>query len=262
MRQRENLRTQLSEFLQALPEMQGNTLERQAFFRVQVGLEPELLTQINWEGSQRAVANDLVMHLMSGGREQLLCCCQKFDNDQICGPDQQAVIRRLIFTVGQLSEQEWEQECAQSRDYASLEEGAATLERGDYHQALSFLKKAVQEIPSREKRLAAKARFLQALALLGRKPPRDTSLTVRERVEELMSDAIKLDQRKVYLLTLASIKRDIYTSVPSSQLWEEVCKWQKQARNLPGTTYDDELLIYLKCCQPEIYYRIWLAKEV
>ncbi len=253
MRQKENLRTRLFELLLALPEMQMGTSDRQAFFLVQIGLERQLHAQINWEGSQQAVVNDLLMRVVSEGREQLLRFCQKFDNDRIGGLDQQIAMHRLIFAIGQLSEQEWEQEFSISNHYASLGEGALALERKDYRQALSLLKKAVQEITSTDRRLAAKARYLQALALLGGSLPHDTGLVTREKVEELMNAAIELDRCRAYLLTLVFIKRDIYMVTFSSQLREEVYKWQKQANSLPNTTYDDELLVYLKCCQPGLY---------
>jgi nucleoside phosphorylase len=140
---------------------------------------------------------------------------------------------------------------------ASLEKGALALERKEYGLARSLLNNAVNEIAGSDKRLAAKARYLQALAVLGEESPRDKGLVVREKVDGLLNAAIKLDRCRAYLIALASIKRDIFEHKPSPRLQEEVCRWQDQANSVQNTPYDDELLVYWKRCQPRLYHRAW-----
>lgn len=250
----QNLRRQLFDFLLSLPEMQQMSApDWQAFFRVQIGLDSHLYAQITWNGSQQAVINNLLEHVVAEGKEALLRFCQKFDDEDICGPDQRTTILRLSLAITQLSEREWEQEFAMRRHEASLGAGAQALERLDYSQALVLLKKAVRDIPTSEKRLAAKARYLQALALLGGSLPRDKTTTIREKIEDLLRAALMLERCWTYIFTLASIKRDVYAVVPSSSQREGVDYWQRQLQSVAHTAYDDELLIFLKRCQPRLY---------
>ncbi len=251
----QNLRSQLLDFLLNLPEIQQMSApDWQAFFLGQIGLDRRLYVQINWSGSSQAVINDLLEHIVAEGKESMLCFCQKFDDERICGSDRRASIRQLSLAIRQLSEREWEQDFAMRRHEASLGAGSQALTRQDYSQALALLKRAVRDIPSSERRLAAKARYLLALALLGGSLPRGTSITVREKIEDLLRAALMLEQHRwAYIFTLACIKRDIYQVVPSSSQREEVLYWEKQLKSLKRTAYDDELLVFLKSCQPNLY---------
>ena len=254
----QNLRRQLFDFLLNLPELQQMSApDWRAFFLGQIGLDRRLYAQINWSGSQQAVVNDLLEHVVAEGKEALLRFCQKFDDERICGSDQRAAILRLLFAVAQLSEREWEQEFAMKRHDISLGAGAQALERRDFSQALVLLKRAVSTIPASERRLAAKARYLQALALLGKDPPRDKASTIREKVEDLLKAALELERCWAFIFTLASIKRDVYAAVPSSSQWEEVCYWQRQLSGVARAEYDDELLFFLERCQPRLYRQVW-----
>lgn len=249
-----NLRGQLLDFLLNLPEMQQMSIaDWQAFFLGQVGLDRHLYVQINWSGSPQVVVNDLLEHIVAEGKESLLRFCRKFDNEHICGSDRRATIRRLSLAISQLSDREWEQDFALQRHETSLGAGLQALKLQDYSQALVLLKKAVRDIPASERRLAAKARFLQALAVLGGNLPRDKSITVREKIEDLLRAALMLERCRTYILTLALIKRDIYTVVASTSQLSEVLYWQKQLESVKHTAYDDELLHILKRCQPGLY---------
>lgn len=254
----QNLRRQLFDFLLDLPELQQMSApEWRAFFQGLVGLERHLYIQIQWNGSQQAVVNDLLEHVVAEGRDALLRFCQKFDDERVCGPDQRASILRLSLAIAQLSEQGWEQEFALKRHGVSLGAAEQALERRDFSQALALLKRATSAIPASEKRLAARARYLQALALLGKDAPRDKHPTILEKVEGLLKDALALERCWAFIFTLASIKRDVYEQVRSASTREEADYWQRQLNSVACTEYDNQLLKFLERCQSNLYHQLW-----
>lgn len=254
----QHLRRQLFDFLLDLPELQQMSApEWRAFFQGLIGLERRLYVQIQWNGSQQAVVNDLLEHVVAEGRDALIRFCQKFDDESICGPDQRATILRLLLAIAQLSEREWEQEFALTRHNVSLGAAEQALERGDFSQALALLRRAVSTIPASEKRLAAKARYLQALALLGKDAPRDKHPTILEKIEDLLKDALALERCWAFIFTLASIKRDIYEQVRSASTWGEADYWQRQLNRVAHTDYDNQLLKFLERCQSNLYHQRW-----
>lgn len=136
---------------------------------------------------------------------------------------------------------------------AALEKGASALKSQQYALARKLLSEAVQEATGSDNRLAARARYLQALAVLGEESPGNKGLAVREKIEALLNTAINLDRCKTYLLTMAAIKWDVFEHTPTTRHQEELYRWQRQAQNVPGTAYDEELLGYLQLCQPRLY---------
>jgi hypothetical protein len=253
-----NLYQQLCDLFQNLPVLaQMYARDWRAFFLGQIGLARSLDVQVDWSGSEQAIVHDLLEHVIAEGQIALLSFCRKFDDEHICGSDQRMAIRRLISEIAQLSAREWEQEFAIQRYGVSLNTGAQALLRQDYSQALAQLKQAVNTIPASERRLAARARYLQALALLGKDLPRDKPETIRERVEELLEAALKLERCWAFLFTLAAIKKDIYAVAPSSSQWQEVYYWQRQLGSVSRTAYDDELLFFLERCQFHLYHQTW-----
>lgn len=124
----------------------------------------------------------------------------------------------------------------------ALEMGAKALLNEDYACARKELRVAVEEIDQgQQRREAAKARYLQMLAVLGDEHPRDKGIVAMERVNELLNAAISLDQCNAYVMTMAVIRN------PSLR---------RQANSTRITDYDKALLVYLKRCQPDLYHQI------
>ncbi len=124
----------------------------------------------------------------------------------------------------------------------ALEIGAQALLNADYSSAKKELRVAVEEIDQgRLKKEAAKARYLQMLALLGSEQPYDQGIAATEKINQLLNAAVRLDQCNAYIMTRAVI---IDPSLG------------KQANRMHITDYDEELFVYLKRCQPDLYYQI------
>ncbi len=124
----------------------------------------------------------------------------------------------------------------------ALEVGAKALSNEDYSSARRQLRVAIEEIDQeQQKREAAKARYLQALAVLDGEHPRDKGITAMGRVNELLNAAIRLDRCNAYVMTRAVIM--------DSQL-------PKPAKSTSISDYDKALLEYLECCQPDLYRQI------
>lgn len=124
----------------------------------------------------------------------------------------------------------------------ALEMGAKALLNADYSSAKKELHVAIEELDQdMQKREAAKARYLQSLAVLGHEHPRDKGIMVTEKVNELLNAAVNLDRCGAYLMTRAVIRE------PSLH---------RQANSIPITDYDEALFAYLKRCQPELYRQI------
>src|SRR5438552_6013848 len=124
----------------------------------------------------------------------------------------------------------------------ALERGAKALLNGDYSSAKKELRVAVEEIDQEQlKKEAAKARYLQTLALLGHEQPRDQGIGATEKINQLLNAAVRLDQCNAYIMTRAAI---IDPSL------------RKQANRTRITDYDEELFTYLKRCQPDLYHQI------
>ncbi len=124
----------------------------------------------------------------------------------------------------------------------ALEVGAKALSNEDYSSARRELRIAIEKLDQeQQKKEAAKARYLQALAVLDGERPRDKGITAMGRVNELLNAAIRLDRCNAYVMTRAVIM--------DSQL-------PKQAKSTSISDYDKALLEYLECCQPELYRQI------
>ncbi|HTK05990.1 MAG TPA: toll/interleukin-1 receptor domain-containing protein [Ktedonobacteraceae bacterium] len=124
----------------------------------------------------------------------------------------------------------------------ALEMGAKALLREDYASARKELRVAIEEIDQEaQKREAAKARYLQALAVLGDEHPRDKGIVAMERVNELLNAAIRLDQCSAYMMTSAVIRDP---------------RLRKQAKSTHITEHDEAMLIYLKRSQLDLYNQV------
>jgi TIR domain len=124
----------------------------------------------------------------------------------------------------------------------ALKKGVKALLNEDYASAKKELRVAIEEIDQeQQKEAAAKARYLQALAVLGNERPRDKGIVATEKINALLNAAISLDRCNAYVMASAVI-RD-----PSLR---------KQANSTHITNYDEELLAYLKRCQPDLYHQV------
>lgn len=141
----------------------------------------------------------------------------------------------------------------------SLEKGSKALWNGDYRLAKKELRIAVEEIDQGEqKKEAAKARYLQALAVLGEELPRHKGVVVRNKIDELLSASVRLDPLcRTYIIALATIKTDILESNALQERQQDTYRWQSRANSVPNATYDKELLTYLARCQPRLYQQTW-----
>lgn len=131
----------------------------------------------------------------------------------------------------------------QKEGILALERGATALLNADYAYARKQLRIAIDKIdPDQQKKEAARARYLNILAILGYERPQDKGTTAIETMSELLSAAIRLDRCDTYIMTRALI---LDPSLP------------RQAYN-PQVTSDDRSLLekYVKRCQPDLYQRI------
>lgn len=124
----------------------------------------------------------------------------------------------------------------------ALQHGAAALLNRDYASARKQLRVAIDKIdPDQQRKEAAKARYLNTLALLDYERPQDKGTTVMEAMNELLSAAIRLDRCDTYLMTKALIQN------PSLS---------RQAYSPQITSYDRSLLDDMKRCQPDLYQQM------
>jgi len=124
----------------------------------------------------------------------------------------------------------------------ALEMGSKALLNGDYSSARKELRVAIEEIDQdRQKKEAAKARYLQALAVLGHERPRDIGIVVLETINDLLNASINLDPCNAYRMTRAIIL--------DPALHQQAC-------TVRLTDYDESLFVYLKRCQSDLYHQI------
>jgi TIR domain len=124
----------------------------------------------------------------------------------------------------------------------ALELGEEALSNKNYSSAKKDLCVAIEEIDREQQRKeAAKAHYLYALAMLGDERPRDKGIAATEKINELLNTAIRLDPCKAYVMTTAVIRN------PSLR---------KQANSTHITDYDEVLLKSLKGCQLDLYNQI------
>lgn len=124
----------------------------------------------------------------------------------------------------------------------ALEMGTQALWNKDYSSARKNLRTAIEEIDQMQCRSeAARARYLQVLAVLAGERPRDKGIVAMEKIDELLNAAINIDQCNAYVMTKAVIRN------PSVR---------RQGMVPHITDYDRTLLAYLEHCQPDLYYQV------
>lgn len=130
----------------------------------------------------------------------------------------------------------------QKEGLLALQRGATALLNADYPSAGKQLRIAIDEIdPGQQRKEAARARYLNALAILGYERPQDKGTTTIETIDELLSAAIRMESCDAYILAKAFIMNPTL-SRPFYR---------------PQITNDDRsLLDYLMRCQPGLYQRI------
>jgi hypothetical protein len=130
----------------------------------------------------------------------------------------------------------------QKEGMLALDRGAKDLLNGDYMSARSQLRVAIDQIdPSQQKREAARARYLNALAILGYERPQDAGTAIRETLNGLLSVAIDLDRCDTYIMA----KTLFLTSSLS-----------RRSYNPQVTDYDRLLLTYMEGFRPDLYQQM------
>ncbi len=144
----------------------------------------------------------------------------------------------------------------------SLEKGSKALWNKDYKVAKKELRTAVEEIDQEEQtEEAAKARYFQALAILGDELPRHKGVVERENIDKLLQASINLDPLcKTYIIAIATIVTDLFESNALPERQQNAYKWQAKANSTAATVHDEELLPYLARCQPNLYQQTWWKK--
>ncbi len=137
-----------------------------------------------------------------------------------------------------------------------LEQGAKMLLIGDYQFARQELRQAINSINIQySPEEAAQARYLSALALLGRDLPRVKGRETMQTVEKLLYTAINLHITSFYRWALALIQEDHFAYNGLRYRLEEVSQLEQQATYTQWNRIDGENLEYFKCCQPELFRR-------
>ena len=136
----------------------------------------------------------------------------------------------------------------------SLEKGSKALWDEGFTFAKKELRKAVTEIDEeKHAREASKARYFLALALLGGKLPRIQGREIMQRIEELMSEAIKIHPYASYYRIFACIKRDFFKyNGFDLRLKNEVSLLESKGASFPRCLDDEEIEEYFHRSQPRL----------
>lgn len=136
----------------------------------------------------------------------------------------------------------------------ALEMGAKALLNGNYSSARKELHIAIEEIDQeQQKREAAKAHYLQTLAILDKDLPRVKGEETMQVVEQLLSTALQLDTSSFYFWSLALIREDYFLFNGLRSRLGEITHLEYQAAHTPWNDDIDTLnLKYFQHCQPEL----------
>jgi hypothetical protein len=150
-----------------------------------------------------------------------------------------------------------------SGGYASqghILQAEAALRRGDVVAARAEAQVAVAGLPGYsaggDQILAARARFLLALAVLGRQPIITLADNVFTQVCDLLQNARQLQQnRLIYTLLLAAVKRE-YAVNGFRHLEAEAAQLLQQAQRLTRTPDDDADMTVIRIVNPTLTFSI------
>jgi hypothetical protein len=133
-----------------------------------------------------------------------------------------------------------------------LTRGVAALRRSDYASAMRDLQEAVNTIREEaEPRLAARGRYLLALAQLDGRRPFSQTFPAMRSLDGLLSSAVRIYPARTYLLTHALFKYD-FARNGLPELMGEARQLAAQAAKVPSDAIDEEDMAILSICQSSL----------